>query len=161
VYNSEEYFVKAIIGSALIETTEDRRVRAWVDNVVKGRKALELPQIALPQANVDSDAERFAAEAARTCGISASYSRIRRELELAAALGMGAFLTIGVSPWAGPLGPIAAAFDRQYRGVSIGDDLARIMMDTTRRFRRLARSVPGRIVRNLRPPESPSGPLQE
>lgn len=153
VLSSEEYFVKAIIGSALLETTQDRRVKTWVDNVVKARRAIESRQAALPETTIDSYAERCAADAARACGISASYSRVRRELDVATALGMGAILTIGVSPWIGPLGPIAAAFYAYHRRASIGDDIARKLMDTTKRFRRLARSVPGRIVRNLKPPE--------
>ena len=150
VYNSEEYLVKIIVGSALLETTQERRVVTWVENIVKARTAIEIEQIALPPARTDSDAERHAAQAARTCRISASNSRIRRELEVATALLIGGILTVGISPWAAPIGPVTAASYRHYRGESIGDGLARFMLDTTRRFRRLARSVPGRIVRKLR-----------
>jgi len=156
VYNSEEYFVKIIIGSAFRETTEERRVKSWVENIARARASIQLGALALPQAAVDSDAERLAADAARNCRISASYSRIRRELEGAAAMMIGGLFTLGVSPWAGPLGPIAAASYRHYRGVSMGDDLAGFLIDTRRRFRRLARSVPGRIVRTFKrtqPPE--------
>jgi hypothetical protein len=150
VYNSEEYLVKIIVGSALLETTAERRVVTWVENIVKVRKAIDLNQIALPLARIDSDAERLAAQAARECRISASNSRIRRELEIATALMIGGILTLVISPWAGPIGPIASASYRHYQGASIGDDLARFMLDTTRRFRRLARSLPGRITRKLK-----------
>ena len=145
VSNSEEYFARIVIGSALLETTADRRAEAWADNVVKARSTIERGAIALPNAALDSDAERLAAEAARACDVSTSYSRIRRELEVATALGISGILTLTVSPWVGPLGPIATAAYRQYRGASVGEDLARFFLDTTRRFRRLARTVPGRI----------------
>jgi hypothetical protein len=118
VFNSEEYFVKAIIGSAMLETTSDRRAKAWVDNLVKARAAIERRAISLPRAAVDADAERLAAEAARA--------------------------------WAGPLGPITTAAYRQYRGASVGEDLARFLLDTKRRFRQLAGTVPGRISRLLK-----------
>jgi len=150
VFNSEEYFVKAIIGSAMLETTSDRRAKAWVDNLVKARASIERRAISLPRVAVDADAERLAAEAARACGISASYSRVRRELEVATALGLTGLLTISVSPWAGPLGPITTAAYRQYRGASVGEDLARFLLDTKRRFRQLAGTVPGRISRLLK-----------
>jgi len=149
VYNSEEYFVKAIIGSAMLETTSDHRAKVWADNVAKARAAIERERISLRDAALDSEAERLAAEAACACGISASYSRVRRELEVATALGITGLLTISVSPWAGPVGPIATAAYRQFRGASVGEDLARFLLDTKRRFRRLARIVPGRITQVL------------
>lgn len=150
IFNSEEYFVRVIIGSSLLETTDDRRAKAWADNIAKARAAIEGGRIALPNAALDSDAERLAAEAALACGISASYSRVRRELEVATTLGIAGLLTLSVSPWLAPLGPIATAAYRQYRGASVGEDLARFLVDTKRRFFRLTRTVPGRITRFLK-----------
>jgi len=151
VYNSEEYFAKAIIGSSLMETTWDRRVSAWSQNISKARRAISLRQIALPDATVDSDAERCAAEAARACGISASYSRLHREMEFAVALGLGKLVSVVVFPWSLLLAPLVVVGYRHLRGVSAGEDLAKLSMDTTRRFKRLARSFPGRIERTLLP----------
>jgi len=152
VFNSEEYFVKALIGSALLETTKERRVKAWVVNLQKARKAIQLRQLALPQTVVESDAERLAAQAARTCGISSTYERVRRELDIATALGISGLATVAISPWLVLVTPFIPHVYRYFRGQGIGDDLCRIAYDTSRRFRRLARSIPGRIERSLRLP---------
>jgi hypothetical protein len=154
VFNSEEYFVKVVVGSALLETTEERRVKAWVANLEKARKAIRLRGLALPHALLESDAERLAAEAARACAITSTYARVRRELDIAAALGIGGLALVAISPWLGLFGPFVPGVYRYFRGESIGDDLSRIAFDTTRRFRRLARATPGRIERSLRLPPS-------
>jgi hypothetical protein len=157
VFNSEEYFVKAVIGSALQETTEERRVKTWVANLGRARRAIQLQQLALPQTVLDSDAERLAAQAAKTCGITSTYERVRRELDAAAALGVGGLVTLAISPWLGLVTPFVPHMYRYSRGHGVGDDLSRLAFDTTRRFRRLARSVAGRIEPSVRlPAEAPS-----
>jgi hypothetical protein len=122
VYTSEEYFVKMIIGSALLETTEDRRVKTWLENIVKARnQIIDLKSVALPPAVLLIDAENRAAEAAKICGISASYGWLRRGLDVA-----------------------------HHRDSSVGDAAADLLMNTKRRFKRLAEKAPGRIERKLK-----------
>jgi hypothetical protein len=153
VSNSEEYFVKIIVGSALLETSADRRVATWVDNIVKSQNAIEGKGISLPNARADSDAERCAADGARVLGIRTTYARIRRELEVASALAVSSLLTFCISPWAAPAGPAITVGYRHWRGSTIGEDVAKLL-DTRARFRRLARSVPGRIGRSVASPGS-------
>lgn len=153
VTNSEDYFVRAIVGSALLETTEVRRVTKWSDNIQRARNAIALGRIALPPALIDADAERLAAEAAKRTGISTTYERIRRELDAAVALGVGGLLLVTISPWLGLVAPFVPQVYRQLRGVSIGDDLSRSCLDTTRRFARLARRTAGRIDRTASWPQ--------
>ena len=155
VSNSEDLFVQIIVGSALLETTEERRVKVWVENICKARNAIALGRVALPSALIESDAERIAADAARATGITTTYERVRRELDFAAALGIGGLALVAIDPWLGLIAPAVPQAYRQLRGVSIGDDFARTFLDTNRRFARLARRIPGRIERtvNLPPPK--------
>ena len=150
VYASEDYFVKALVGCALQETTAARRVKAWSSYVQKARNAIDLRRVSLPNSAIDSDAERSAAEAIRQCGIDATYARVRRELDVMVALGTSALLSLALSPWGAAAGPFLTQAYRHSRGASVGDDIAKAAFNTTKRFRRLARSVPGRIERPLK-----------
>lgn len=149
ILNSEEYFVKTIIGTALLESTADRRVRTWVDAIAKARRAISTGQIALPDATDQADAERHAATAAQIVGLPGTSALVRRSLDVTAAVGLGVLLAIVIKPWGGVLGPASLQLYRYVRGVSVGDDLARAILSTKRRFRTLARSVPGRIERRI------------
>lgn len=145
VLNSEEYLVKMIIGSALLEKTPERRVRTWVENVEKARKAIALRAVALPGAAMDADAERLAADAAKIIGIQATPTRLHRALDYTASVGLGLLFSIKLSPWGFLLGPGAQQMYRHLRGRSIGEDIAKHVFSNRARFRKLARSIPGRI----------------
>ena len=149
VSNSEDYFVRVIVGSALLETTDERRVSRWVENIKKARDALAVHRIALPHTAIDSDAETLAAEAAKRAGISTTYARLLRELDAAAALGIGGLLLVSISPWLGLAAPFVPQAYRHLRGLSIGEDLSRTFLDTTRRFARLAHRTAGRVDRTV------------
>jgi hypothetical protein len=159
IYNTEEFFVKMLVGSALVETTEERRVQRWAANIAKAREAIHVQRlVSLTPMMLQSDAERAAALAVRSCGIEASYSRLSRELDVAIALCVAGLVSLILSPWAEPVGPIATQAYRYYRGTSVGDDVARLTLSTTRRFKRLGRAVPGRIERGLiRSPQEGAG----
>jgi hypothetical protein len=47
VWNTEEYLGKAIIGGAITEADNERRVEAWVSNVKKARDAIAGQAVAL------------------------------------------------------------------------------------------------------------------
>lgn len=143
--NSEEYFLRMIIGSALLERSPDRRVKVWVDNIAKARQAITLAKITLPQTALDSDAEWHAVSAAKKIGMPSSPAIVRRTLDITVAVGLGLLIGITLSPWASPLGPLAQQAHRHFRDASIGDDLAKLALSTRRRFLKLASSVPGRI----------------
>ncbi len=108
-----------------------------------------MKKIALPNAVIDSDAERYAAEAAKVCNLPASPARIRRGIDVVTSVGLGLLLSLQVNPWTGPVGPLLLQAYRHYRMASLGDDIAKITIDTARRFKRLAKSVPGRIQNNI------------
>jgi hypothetical protein len=158
VPNSDQYFVRMLIGSALLETSPERRVAVWLDNVDKARNAITSGQIVLPHAALDSDAERHAAHAAMEIGLPGSSAILRRTLDCVAAVGIGLLLATSVAPWAGPVGPLLQQGYAYHRGVTVGDDLDRLIRSTRRRFSRLANDVPGRIERELRWPEAPRVP---
>jgi hypothetical protein len=134
-----------IIGSALLEKTAERRVKTWIDNILKGRNSITLSKIALPEASIDSHAESLAAEAALRTGLSTTPGILRRAIDVVAMIGIGGLVSLRIIPWLGLISPFVAPGYRHLRGVSIGDDLSRCFLDTKRRFRRLGRRKPGRI----------------
>lgn len=144
---AELLFIKMIIGSALLESTAPRRVRAWVDGIARARAALAAKKIALPDLATQADAERAAARAAKDIGLYASGELIRRALDVAVSIGLGTLLSVEVSPWFSPLAPISQQIFRHFRGKTIGDDIERAILHTSWRFKKLARSFPGRIDR--------------
>lgn len=145
VLNSEEYLIKMIIGSAFLEKTPERRVRTWADNVEKARNAIALRAVALPGAVLDADAERQAADAAKTIGIQATSTRLHRALDYTVSVGMGLLFSIKLSPWGFLLAPAAQQIYRHLRERSIGEDIAKYVFSSRARFRKLARLTPGRI----------------
>ena len=150
VYTSENYFVNGLIGCALLETSATRRVQTWSNNILKARNALALNQISLPNSAIEGDAERIAAEAIRNCGIEASYARMRRELDILVALGTSTLLSLAISPWGAAAGPFLTQAFRHSMDRSVGDEIAKLTLNTTWRFKRLAHSLPGRIERPLK-----------
>lgn len=145
--NSEVCFTRILIGSALLETTPERRVGTWTDNLAAARRALELGSIALPEASVERDAERHAINAAKVIGLPTVSARVRRVFDVVTAAGLGTLLGLGVAPWAAPVGPVAIQTYRHLRNASVGDDIAKALFATQWRFRRLARMAPGRVER--------------
>ncbi len=153
VYYSEEYFSKIVIGGALLETTAKRRVVAWVKNVQRARVAIEGRSLELPNAVALRDAEQLAIAAAKRIGIATRSEIVHRALDVGTAIGLGALVSLTLYPWFGPVGPIIIQAYRYFRGGgSVGDDIGRYALSTSRRFRTLARSVPGRIEREIRFP---------
>lgn len=147
--NSEQCFIKMIIGSALLESTAKRRIHCWIDNIRKARDAIDLKAISLRQCTLDADAESQAVAAARRIELPGSSSLQRDILTSAATLNLSFWLSMVLGPWAF-LGLGIPFLYKQKRQVTIGEDLARV--GTTRRnFLRLGRSVPGRIERTLLP----------
>ena len=149
VYNTEELFCKILIASALRETTEKRRVDTWLHNLKLARAGIEGQRVALQQAKTQEGAENLAAIAAKEIGVCTTPQMVRSCLDWAVASGLGTLVALSISPWAGMAVPLIAPFIRGgYTYVtdsSMGADLAKMSLDTRRRFRQLALSVPGRI----------------
>jgi len=99
ITNSETYFTKIIIGSALLETSQERRLIAWIENINKARNAISLKSFTLPNASLDKDAERQAAMAAKTCGLPASPAITQRAFDVVSSLGIGLLLKVVLNPW--------------------------------------------------------------
>lgn len=99
VFNSEEYLLKMIIGSAFLESTPERRVQTWADNVDKARRAISLRAIALPNTVLEVDAENRAAEAAKIIGIKSLSTMMHRVLDGIVGIGLGTLLSVTISPW--------------------------------------------------------------
>ncbi len=144
INNSEDYFARIILGSALTETNGERRVARWVDNLVRARTAIAHAAVALPHTVRLADAEAHAIHAAKVCELPTSADRVARALDIGSALVLGG-VAVAIHPWAGPLGPAAVAWYRHRRGSSLGSDASKALLDTRWRFKRLARSQPGRI----------------
>ena len=149
VLNTEQELVNRIIGSALLETSADRRIHTWIENVARARKAISLRKIALPDAALGEDAEWFANQAAKRIGLPGSPARMRRELDWLAASGLGGLVALVIAPWAGivtvGISPLIQQAYRHLRGASVGDDLAKLCFSTSRWYSRLGNSVPGRV----------------
>jgi|HubBroStandDraft_4_1064222.scaffolds.fasta_scaffold26930_2 hypothetical protein len=157
VLNSEQALTKAIIGSALEETTEKRRVLTWIENVSKARKGIAHGAVWLPEAVSIDEAEKFGASAAKKLGIAPARARVSRVCDWAIAIGVSAVVSIYVAPWAGSLafaakalvGPTLTQAYRDKFGESFGERVVKSTLSTERRFRSLIRKVPGRIERHL------------
>jgi hypothetical protein len=145
INNSETYFTKIIIGSALLETNQDRRINTWLENINKARKAISLKSIALPHTSLDIDAESHAARAAKTCRLPASPSIIHRALDAASSIGLGLLITIKLKPWTRILSPIVQQTYKHEKGRSLGEGIASLIFDNEKRYKKLATDVPGRI----------------
>jgi len=145
ITNTETYFTKIIIGSALLETSRERRLDAWIANIDKARKAISLKSIALQNTSLDSDAEKQAAMAAKTCHLPASPTIIQRSLDVSSALGIGFLLKVVFSPWIKIASPFATQTYKYNTGRTIGEDISSLIFDNKKRYQRLASRVPGRI----------------
>lgn len=142
---SEELFVRMIIGAALIETSRKRRVTTWVNSTRKASDAIIRGGIALPDVVNESDAERYAADAAKAIGLQCSPDILRRAIDIAFTFGLAPLLHLTIAPWAAVMAPIIPPAYRHVRGAAIGDDVSTILLSTRSRFLALAKSVPGRI----------------
>lgn len=143
--NSALYFVRLLVGSALVER-DALRVQTWRTNVLKAREALSRGTIALPNLPEDQ-AEAVVFMAARRLGIEVSSERQRRLLSFLLETNIAVYSGLVLWPW----GTLAAAGARLYklaRGKSLADEVVAAMR-TTREFHRLASAIPGRIDRYL------------
>jgi hypothetical protein len=145
IHNSETYFTKIIIGSALLETNQDRRINTWIENINKARKAISLSSIVLPHSSLDIDAESHAARAAKFCGLPASPSIVHRALDAASSIGLGLLFTVNLVPWTRILSPIAQQTYKHEKGKSLGEDITSLIFNNEKRYKKLASDVPGRI----------------
>lgn len=148
VSNSEQYFVKMIVGAAIRETSRRRRVGKWLSTIENARKAIDAKRIYLPNASTISDGEKRAAQAVKEIGLCTTPKLARSAFELVLKLAGGALVSIALTPWVGPIVPVALWAYEFNRGHGIGDKLARSAFDTKRRFAKLAKTIPGRIERH-------------
>jgi hypothetical protein len=149
VTNSESYFINIVIASALVERKPDNRVLAWLDNIDNARSAILRPTIALPFCNEESQAEKFAFEAAKKIGIPSRSMTFRRVLDWTFSVSLGTSIAYTIAPWIWPLGTLASpsiqAAYKHIRGANFGDDISRHVLFTKQRFQKLQRTVAGRI----------------
>ena len=145
ITNSETYFVKTIIGSALLEPNLERRMNVWIENINKSRKAISLKSIVLPNSTLDSDAESHSANAAKICGLPASPAIIHRALDVASSIGIGLLLKVIFNPWSKIGTPLVTQSYKYEKGKSIGEDIASFIFNNEKRYKRLASKIPGRI----------------
>ena len=154
--NTERFFIRILIGSALNEKNilkggRPRRAQVWAENLRKARLVLyKDKKFNLPQLDSAEDAESHAALVAMEAGLSSSSAVSRRAIDVCAGLALSLPLMITVLPWpATPLIAVTAVQTyRHIRGASPGEDIARVV-HTRRRFRKLGRQVPGRISGHL------------
>ena len=147
VTNSEQIFVKMLVGAALRETTQRSRVDAWVTYIRDARRALNGRSLYLPETETIDEAERRAADAVRAIGACTTPRLLRAVIDLALSTGGGLAVSLVIAPWLGPIVTVANWAFRFRTGAGLGDRLSRSATDTTRRFAKLAATLPGRIKR--------------
>jgi hypothetical protein len=153
VTSSAQYFIKMIIGSALLERNCERRIEQWVDNIDTARRAITLGTVQLGPAVLASDAERIAADAAKTIQLPCAARFIPRLLDYTVSVGLGSLVAITLSPWLALLPAGAQQAYRLLRRRSVGDDLTKMALSTKAQFSALAGAVPGRIEREMVAPK--------
>jgi hypothetical protein len=150
IANSQQAFVKMIIGSDLLETREEHRRDEWIKYILRARALIAVDRLDLRH-NINPEvAENRARDAARSIGLRGTAPWKEYVLTWTVTSNVMSWLTVFLGPWAGLLGGAGLTACRVFRKRGIGEDL--VLLGTTKRdYARLASAVPGRIDRALVP----------
>ena len=144
---SEQFFVKVLVGSALLHHNAEQRIKAWSDNILKARNLIRLNAIILPQTVIPEDAERYACEAAKRLELPGTRPWQVAIGTWATGAAIGSVLAVILAPWTSIIGGVIPPVYKRVKGRQLGEDLAKIR--GMRKYERLANSIPGRIDRAL------------
>ena len=147
VSNSLDYLAKIIVAASLQETSPERRIKLWTENVRKVRRRIvESTAISLPTATIaDGDALEAAVRAAQSCEVRAHSKRLEKVVHHTTNLGVGALASFTLTPWLFPIGMYASEY--ALKGLKehvLPANFAR----SKKRLTKLAISMPGRLKRN-------------
>ncbi len=144
---SEQFFVKVLVGSALLHHNAEQRIKAWSDNILKARNLIRLNAIILPQTVIPEDAERYACEAAKRLELPGTRPWQVAIGTWATGAAIGSVLAVILAPWTSIIGGVIPPVYKRVKGRQLGEDLAKIR--GMRKYERLANSIPDRIDRAL------------
>jgi hypothetical protein len=154
VRHSEEIFVKILVGSALIETSPERRVMVLAQNIQRARRGIEAKSIVLPETVTADKAEAFAIRAAQDAGINGVAKLYRQVIDRFADVSAHVFLGYTLSYWV-PHEAIPALNGAAHIGyhwlrhLSPGQEVTRLAFSTDERFRWLSTLPGGRLTHEL------------
>src|SRR5260370_1650026 len=146
VTNAEEALVKILIGNALTERTKARRVQTWTSTVRKARDFIKDEKLELG-ATTQAEAEDKAIRVAQNLDLQGGPKYLRRAIDLTLAL-VPKLAGFTLAAWAIPL---TIFVYREITDKTPGEEIGDALLKSDYQFRWLARSVPGRIERTLKP----------
>lgn len=149
--NSAYYLSNVLLAAAFAESSPERRVALWAENVHKARMAVLSDEVELPQKPSDDSALSTAVDAAKRIGITAYPRRtsiiLDEVLNLTLAVGVGALTSFLLMGWESlSASMIAYGVSREItRRKKLGERV--LGLAETRRLRDMATLGPGRIGR--------------
>ncbi|MGD0578871.1 MAG: hypothetical protein ABSC08_08075 [Bryobacteraceae bacterium] len=140
VSNTERYLANIVVAAAFGETSHERRVALWVENVLKLRRGRD--QVNLAQKDRDETARDTAIEAARKFEVRAHSRLLENVLDVGIGLGSAALTSFALLPWESMIiGSAISAFSVQKK---LGERVMAATMSTGR-LNQLSKLVPGRV----------------
>jgi hypothetical protein len=145
VTNTDRAFSNILIIGALAETTPQKRMDLWLENVLKARRAASDGALNLVAKDTDESAERLAAKHAMTLNIR-THPRLFDDItDATIAAGTGVLTSFVLTGWAdivATVGMYAAS-----KSEELGSRVGRLTFEREGRLQKFASSKAGRVER--------------